>query len=163
MVGAGTPGVNEQVIVPATRNDLPQILEIERASFTSPWPAHLFETELNRGCTRFRVLRGDPHCSPGPPVGYIVFWLLSDKIHLLNLAVHPKLRRQGAATVLLEDMLLSGVTANVAYAHLEVRAGNESAVALYEGAGFVRAGYRPGYYPDTGEDAVTMVNWLKAH
>ena len=85
MVGAGTPGVNEQVIVPATRNDLPQILEIERASFTSPWPAHLFETELNRGCTRFRVLRGDPHCSPGPPVGYIVFWLLSDKIHLLRL------------------------------------------------------------------------------
>ena len=41
---------------------------------------------------------------------------------------------------------------------LEVRAGNEAAIRLYESLGFVQAGIRKKYYPDNKEDAVVM--WL---
>ncbi len=39
---------------------------------------------------------------------------------------------------------------------LEVRAGNEGAIALYEGLGFVVSGRRGGYYREPVEDAVLM-------
>ena len=39
---------------------------------------------------------------------------------------------------------------------LEVRAGNQAAIALYEGFGFREAGLRKGYYEDNGEDAIIM-------
>ena len=39
---------------------------------------------------------------------------------------------------------------------LEVRAGSEGAIALYEGQGFVVAGRRAGYYREPAEDALLM-------
>jgi ribosomal protein S18 acetylase RimI-like enzyme len=39
---------------------------------------------------------------------------------------------------------------------LEVRTSNSPAITLYEQYGFQPAGMRPGYYRDTGEDAVIM-------
>jgi len=39
---------------------------------------------------------------------------------------------------------------------LEVRAGNEAAMALYEKMGFRKVGTRPGYYAKGSEDAVLM-------
>ena len=40
--------------------------------------------------------------------------------------------------------------------HLEVRAGNETAVRLYERMGFTRDGIRKGYYERPVEDAILM-------
>jgi tRNA threonylcarbamoyl adenosine modification protein TsaD len=39
---------------------------------------------------------------------------------------------------------------------LEVRPGNRGALVLYRAAGFTESGRRPGYYTDTGEDALIM-------
>jgi ribosomal-protein-alanine N-acetyltransferase len=39
---------------------------------------------------------------------------------------------------------------------LEVRMSNSGAQALYQRFGFVPAGVRRGYYPETGEDALVM-------
>ena len=39
---------------------------------------------------------------------------------------------------------------------LEVRPSNRAALRLYEGFGFIPKGVRPGYYSDTGEDALIM-------
>jgi ribosomal-protein-alanine N-acetyltransferase len=41
---------------------------------------------------------------------------------------------------------------------LEVRAGNEAAIKLYEKLGYKEISKRKGYYPDNKEDAVVM--WL---
>jgi ribosomal-protein-alanine N-acetyltransferase len=39
---------------------------------------------------------------------------------------------------------------------LEVRMSNSGAQSLYQRFGFVPAGVRKGYYPETGEDALVM-------
>ena len=41
-------------------------------------------------------------------------------------------------------------------AYLEVRAGNRGALSFYRSQDFRPAGCRPGYYPDTGEDALLL-------
>ena len=45
-------------------------------------------------------------------------------------------------------------------AHLEVRAGNHAAIALYTGLGYRRVGIRRAYYSDNGEDAHLLMREL---
>ena len=78
----------------------------------------------------------------------------------MNIAVDPPLRRRGIATTLLER-LLERAGPGQEYT-LEVRPSNEPAIRLYERFGFRRAGTRPRYYQDTGEDAVIMWRLVEA-
>jgi ribosomal-protein-alanine N-acetyltransferase len=71
---------------------------------------------------------------------------------ILNLAVDPRQRRQGAAKRLLQEEL----TAGRAIRFLEVRASNQPAIQLYSGMGFRVAGVRENYYSDPPEAAIVM-------
>ena len=65
-----------RVVVDAMRlDDVPAIHEIERLSFTTPWPAHAFEQELrgNR-LARYLVARAGDRI-----VGFAGTWLMADK------------------------------------------------------------------------------------
>ena len=79
-----------------------------------------------------------------------------DVWHVMDLAVAPAFRRQGIARALVAEFLAAAGSAGRGVL-LEVREGNAEAVALYEGLGFVTAGVRRRYYPDTGEDALVML------
>ena len=72
----------------------------------------------------------------------------------MNIAVDPPLQRRGIATALMEALLERAGTEQEFT--LEVRPTNEPAIRLYEQFGFRRAGTRPRYYHDTGEDALIM-------
>lgn len=56
------------------------------------------------------------------------------------------------------ELLSRARDADMTCSTLEVRAGNEAALALYENLGFKRVAVRKRYYPDNREDAVVM--WL---
>jgi ribosomal-protein-alanine N-acetyltransferase len=73
----------------------------------------------------------------------------------MNVAVEPTERRQGVATVLLQQ-LLDRVDDEGAQYTLEVRQSNEEAIELYRRFGFRAAGLRRRYYQDNGEDALIM-------
>ena len=142
----------ELTAAPMAVSDLEQVLDIERASFPTPWTraAFCYEIEQNKvaRCTAMRARGG--------VVGYLCFWEIGHEIHITNLAVHPEWRRRGVARRLLAAALAEGAARGVTLAFLEVRPGNTRALALYESLGFQVIGRRNGYYFDTGEDALVM-------
>ena len=85
--------------------------------------------------------------------GFIVTRRVAEgEVEILNLAVDPAERRRGVATWLVGEALASGA----GRWFLEVRASNQAARKLYEKFGFQEVTRRPGYYQDSGEDAVVM-------
>ncbi len=56
--------------------------------------------------------------------------------------------------------MADGQRAGLRLVTLEVRAGNAGAQNFYLRLGFREDGIRPGYYPDTGEDALIMTREL---
>lgn len=134
----------------ATRSDIGEILAIERASFTHPFSRKLFLTELCLSMARLHVIR-----QAGRVVGYIDFWKVGPEIHLINVAVDPRLRRQGIGLELMEFLLQTARREAAQEIYLDVRVSNVAAVALYRRCGFKKTGGRKKYYAD-GEDAVVM-------
>ena len=143
------PSLSIERMAPA---DLPDVLVIERASFSMPWSrgAFLYEIEQNR-VARCWVGRDD-----GRIVGYICLWDVADELHVTNIAVHPDARRRGIARALLESVFGHARAAGSRMVLLEVRPSNTEAIALYDSFGFRAIGRRRGYYYDTGEDALVM-------
>ena len=133
--------------------DLPEILEIERASFSNPWSGALFLQELDVPFSRILVARpaGEGH----PIVGYACRWYVADEVHVLNVAVHPEHRQQGVAGMLMRAVLREAREGEAIGVTLEVRRSNRAARVLYDGLGFEEVGVRRDYY-GRGEDALIM-------
>ena len=64
-----------------------------------------------------------------------------------------------AAKKLMQDLLKAGREAGAEEFTLEVRVSNVPAIKVYESAGFVSEGIRPGFYEDPKEDANIM--WIR--
>ena len=144
------------VIVPMRRRHLRAVLRTETRVYPRPWTVGLYLGELaqpeERRC--YLVAREGAQV-----VGHAGMIVLGDDGHITTLAVDPEHQGRGIGARLLGLLLdaarergLSGVT-------LEVRTGNEPALALYRRFGFVEEGVRRGYYEETGDDAVIM--WLR--
>lgn len=117
--------------------------------------------ELVRTWGRLRVLRDSEGQDPQRVLGYVLFWHVTDEIHLLNVAVDPNERRRGHGRRLVEEVIDYARTHEAAKVLLEVRVSNAAAVALYEGLGFEEFNRRPRYYDD-GEDAIEMMKLIRS-
>jgi ribosomal-protein-alanine N-acetyltransferase len=135
-----------------TLDDIAQVVAIDQASFSLPWPERSFRFEISENPgSRAWVAEVD-----GKITGMIVAWLFVDEAHIATIATHPDHRRQGVADALLKHTLRHMQGEGATNAVLEVRAGNLVAQAMYRKFGFVEAGRRPKYYKDNGEDALLM-------
>lgn len=142
------------VIEPVRPEDLPAVLEIERASHVDPWRESFFVEELERPQALMLVAR---HGTDRPRiVGYICVWLVADEVQIFNLAVDPALRRRGIGRRLLLAALQQACQRNARVALLEVRRSNHAAQQLYHSLGFRPCGVRPNYYEGFREPAVLM-------
>ncbi len=140
------------LIEPMGLADIPGVLEVERLSFSSPWPAFAFQQELTANrMARYLVARADARV-----IGFGGIWLMVDEAHITTFGVHPDWRRQGIGRRLLLELAELAIELDSARMTLEVRRRNAPAQALYAGFGFVEAGTRPHYYSDDGEDALIM-------
>lgn len=137
------------------KEDLDQILVIEQASFSMPWSKNLFLSEFRSlNVSTLLVALAD---APGRAViGYLVYWLIEDELHILNLAVSPLRRRQGTARKLVLAALKRGWQKGAKRAFLEVRVSNAAAQKLYLELGFTGISVRRDYYDEPVEDAVIM-------
>ena len=92
------------------------------------------------------------------PIGFSLVRAVADEAELLLLAVAPDEQRRGIGQALLDDFIASALAEGTHRLHLEVRDGN-SAIVLYERAGFSLAGVRREYYRGSDghkRDALTL-------
>jgi ribosomal-protein-alanine N-acetyltransferase len=133
--------------------DLHGIIEIERLAFDSPWSLDSFERELSLPFSRLIVAEKDG--SQQRLAGFLCRWLIADECHILNVAVHPQMRRAGIANQLMNDALAEARSKNAKVVTLEVRRSNVAARSLYRKLGFEERRLRRNYY-GAGEDAIVM-------
>jgi ribosomal-protein-alanine N-acetyltransferase len=137
-----------------TYADLPQVVAIERRSFTTPWSLAMFVLELSKPSGICLAAEVDHELA-----GYMICSRYDTIWHVMNVSVDPDRRRRGIASAMLSALIerIDGVGGEVySQITLEVRRSNEGAIVLYERFGFRSAGVRRRYYQDNGEDAVIM-------
>lgn len=137
--------------------DLDRVAEIESASNASPWSRSLFAGELNMTAAERLWVVGevDEGVVDGGVVGFAGAMFVGGDVHIMNVAVDPDWRRRGFARILVAELLRRSIAAGGRHATLEVREGNDAAIALYRRFRLGPVGIRPGYYPD-GEDALIL-------
>ncbi len=132
--------------------DIPEVVEIDRSSFTLPWTERSYKYEAQENsAARCWVTMVD-----GRVASLLVLWLIVDEAHIATIATHPQFRRRGFAKRMLIQSLVSAREEGALKSLLEVRARHVVAQKIYCDIGFVEVGRRPMYYRDNGEDAVLM-------
>jgi ribosomal-protein-alanine N-acetyltransferase len=135
-----------------TLDDVEQVVAIDQASFSLPWPERTFRYEVaENSASRPWVVDVD-----GRVVAMIVVWFIIDEAHIATIATHPDFRRQGLGRKLLVHALMAAKEEGAQTALLEVRESNDKAQEMYRKLGFVEVNRRPKYYSDNGEDAILM-------
>lgn len=132
--------------------DIDQVWQIEKASFTSPWSRQAFLEELVFNERAFYLVAQ----LGGKTVGYVGCWIIFDEAHITNVAIIPDYRQRKIATKLLESLEEQLTKLGVDSLTLEVRASNQIAQKLYQQRGFQPIGRRKKYYTDNDEDAIIM-------
>jgi ribosomal-protein-alanine N-acetyltransferase len=146
------PGAVEVRIVPMRRRHLRGVLRIEQQVYPRPWTFGLFLSEIGQRATRLYLVAR----VGGEVVGYAGMFRAVDDAHITTVAVDPAWHRHGIASRMLVALARGAIERGSVNLTLEVRMSNSGAQALYQRFGFVPAGVRKGYYPETGEDALVM-------
>lgn len=135
------------------KKDLEQVCEIERKTFSQPWSKADFEASILNPNHIYIVAE-----EKNEIVGYCGLWMVAGEGQINNVAVREDFRQKGVGYGMLSFLLKLGREKNQDAFTLEVRAGNEAAIRLYEKLGFHSAGLRKGFYEKPREDANIM--WL---
>lgn len=132
--------------------DVPAMARIERDSFGAPWSAEEITKDVTAGGNVYVAVAecGDEKA------GYGEIRMVAGEAQIYNIAVAPEFRREGIGEALLRHMIEKAEDDGCTLVTLEVRGGNEAAMALYHKLGFREVGRRKGYYAKGGEDAILM-------
>jgi ribosomal-protein-alanine N-acetyltransferase len=133
------------------RRDMPAVLGIEGACFEFPWS----EDDFIR-CLRQRNCIGMVAEEDDQVVGFMIYELHKNRLHILNFAVHPSQRRSGIGRAMINKLLgkLSHERRNRIM--LEVRETNLIAQLFFKSIGFRAISVLRDFYDDTVEDAYLM-------
>ncbi len=137
-----------EAIVTAGRAQAPAMAAIHAGAFppTARWGEEAFAAQLSLPGV-FGLIE--------PAGGIALARVTADEAEILTLAVVPSARGRGLGRALLALAMARARAHGARRIVLEVSAGNKSARALYEAAGFAAVGRRRRYYPD-GSDALVL-------
>lgn len=133
------------------RRDMPEVLRIEQSSFEFPWA----EEDFVR-CLRQRNCIGMVAEYEEQVVGFMIYELDRDQLHVLNFAVRPDARRRGVGSQMVEKLAGKLSQQRRTRISLEVRETNLAAQVFFRNAGFKAISVLRDYYDDTTEDAYVM-------
>ena len=135
---------------------LEAVAELERLCFSEPWSENALAFLLGDAALGLVALDEN-----GRAIAYVGMLIAPDEGQITNVAVHPSARRQGIGRALIDQLILDAAARGLEQISLEVRASNEAAIALYERAGFYRAGVRRNFYRKPTEDGLVMLRQLR--
>ncbi|MGQ0680214.1 MAG: ribosomal protein S18-alanine N-acetyltransferase [Actinomycetota bacterium] len=139
-------------LAPMRRRHVRQVMKIEAQVYPRPWSSALFLQEIVRRSDRiYFVAKWDSIV-----VGYAGLITSGREAHITTIAVEPAHHRHRVGTKLLIGLLDAAIERGAKSVSLEVRRSNYGAQKMYEAFGFRPVGLRPGYYAETGEDAIVM-------
>ena len=142
---------------PMQVSDIERVMEVDRLSFSMPWPKSSFRFELeDNDASKCWVAETSSPDGSLMLIGMAVVWLVVDQAHVATFAVHPSFRGLGIGKKFLSFILYKAHKEGMLSATLEVRETNEIAQSLYRDLGFKVTGRRLRYYHDTMEDALIM-------
>ena len=139
------------------RRDMPEVLNIEQGSFEFPWS----EDDFIR-CLRQRNCIGMVAEHENRIVGFMIYELHKNQLHILNFAVRPDYRRRGVGRQMGDKLVGKLSQQRRSRIVLEVRETNLAAQIFFRKLGFRAMSVLRDYYDDTTEDAYVMHYRLKS-
>ncbi len=133
------------------RRDMPSVLAIEETSFEFPWSEEEFIRCLRqRNCIGMVAERDDQ------VVGFMIYELHKNRLHLLNFAVNPNCRRASVGRSMIDKLASKLSLDRRNRIMLEVRETNLDAQLFFKQLGFRAISVLRDFYEDTTEDAYLM-------
>ena len=99
-------------------------------------------------------------CDTERIVGFAIMGLDEERAHIVLLAVQPSHQQRGIGRRMTEWIVGTAATAGVSSVHVELRAANRPAYALYRATGFTQTLRLEGYYSGL-ESAIRMMRLLR--
>lgn len=143
---------------PATKEDIPAILEIENLCFVSPWHEkdYLYELEQNPVSNLWVIELELTEKGLKSICGFCDYWNTFDSGTICKIAVHPDMQRKDLGSAMMDEIYNDCLAQKVRTLTLEVRESNLKAISFYEKHGFKKITVKPHYY-DNGENAIYML------
>lgn len=146
-----------------TFDDAARCAELEEVLFPgeTPWSEKIFCQEMAGRFNFYLGVEDDKGevAEAGTLLGYAGIGRLGPaddpEYEIHTIGVDPAAQRRGVARMMM-DNIIHIADLEKAPVYLEVRVGNEPAIALYEVYGFSKQGIRRNYYQPSGADAHTM-------
>ncbi len=133
------------------RRDMPAVLKIEGHSFEFPWSEDEFIRALRqRNCIGMVAELNEV------VVGFMIYELHKNRLHILNFAVHSDYRRNHVGSSMVEKLVSKLSYQRRSRILLEVRETNLPAQLFFKQVGFQAVSVLRDFYEDTTEDAYVM-------
>ncbi len=144
--------MNENLIIQKARTkDFDIIFNIEEMSYKDPWPREVFIMDFLFNSSAHYYVAKINDCT----AGFLGIWDEENKIHVINVTVHPQYRRKGIGRHLVAFAINYAKEKGKKEIYLEVRKTNIFAIKLYESMGFFERERIANYYQD-GEEGIRM-------
>jgi [ribosomal protein S18]-alanine N-acetyltransferase len=133
------------------RRDMPEVLQTEQVSFEHAWTEEDFLRCLRqRNCIGMVAEHGEK------VVGFMIYELHKNKLHILNFAVHPSWRRLCVGAQMVSKLVSKLSSHRRTRITLEVRETNLAAQLFFHKQEFKAVRVLRSFYEDSGEDAFLM-------
>ena len=133
------------------RRDMPEVLHTEQESFDFSWSEEDFLRCLRqRNCIGMVAEQGER------VVGFMIYELHKQKLHILNFAVHPQFRRYGVGLQMVSKLMGKLSSHRRTQITLELRESNLPAQMFFKDQGFRAVRVLRNFYEDSGEDAYLL-------
>ncbi len=139
-----------------TVDDIPDIMEIEKAVYTHPWSKGIFNDCIQVGYNCW------VYFEQNKLLAYGLVSIAANEAHILNVCVSPDAQSRGLGKRMLHKLMQLASEKQGDSIFLEVRESNLIAQKLYDKEGFNRIGLRKNYYPaeDGREDGLVYAKEL---